>query len=162
MEQFPRIKTFEDMKVWQEAHQLAIKVMEQTPNLPAEQQDGLALRIEAAAIDVPRYIAEGFKRRGSRNKAHFYDIARSTLEGLRYYFILCRDLKFDINFDDLAYRGDQVSRMLDGLVRSMSRNSRDRGGRRGGGGMRGYSNDNENSNGEDYSDDDGGDGGESD
>ena len=67
MEQFPRIKTFEDMKVWQEAHQLAIKVMEQTPRLPAEQQDGLALRIEAAAIDVPRYIAEGFKRRGSRN-----------------------------------------------------------------------------------------------
>jgi four helix bundle protein len=158
MEPFPRVKTFEDMKVWQEAHQLAIKVMEQTPRLPAEHQDGLALRIEAAAIDVPRYIAEGFKRRGSRNKAHFYDIARSTLEGLRYYFILCRDLKFDMNFEDLMYRGDQVSRMLDGLVRSMSRpHGRDRGGRRGGG-MRGGHTDEMDSGGGDYGDDDGGEG----
>lgn len=162
MEQFPRVKSFEDMKVWQEAHQLAMRVMEQTPKLPSEQQDGLALRIEAAAIDVPRYIAEGFKRRGSRNKAHFYDVARSTLEGLRYYFILCRDLKYDINFDDLSYRGDQVSRMLDGLVRSMSRNRRDRGGRRGGYG--GGRNDESDSGGGDYGGndyaDEGDDGGE--
>ncbi|HWB53936.1 MAG TPA: four helix bundle protein, partial [Tepidisphaeraceae bacterium] len=156
MEQFPRVKSFEDMKVWQEAHQLAMRVMEQTPNLPSEQQDGLALRMENAAVDVPRYIAEGFKRRGSRNKAHFYDVARSTLEGLRYYFILCRDLKFEINFDDLSYRGDQVSRMLDGLVRSMSRHGRDRGGRRGGGRDRMDEPDMGN---EDYGDDEG-DGGE--
>ena len=135
MEVNPRVKTFEDMKVWQEAHQLAMRVLEETPKLPAEQQDGLALRMEAAAVDVPRYIAEGFKRRGSRNKAHFYDVARSTLEGLRYYFILCRDMKYGLNFEDLAYRGDQISRMLDGLVRSMSRHGRDRGGRRGGGRM---------------------------
>jgi four helix bundle protein len=146
------------MKVWQEAHQLAMKVMEQTPRLPAEQQDGLALRIEAAAVDVPRYIAEGFKRRGSRNKAHFYDMARSTLEGLRYYFILCRDLKYDMNYEDLGYRGDLVSRMLDGLVRSMSRDGRDRGGRRQGGGMRGgYANEAE-AGGGDYGEDDGGEG----
>jgi four helix bundle protein len=157
MEQF-RVKSFEDMKVWQEAHQLAMKVMEQTPRLPAEQQDGLALRIEAAAIDVPRYIAEGFKRRGSRNKAHFYDIARSTLEGLRYYFILCRDLKYDMNYEDLGYRGDQVSRMLDGLVRSMSRDGRDRGGRRHGGGMRGGNMNEMDTGGGDYGDDDGGEG----
>ena len=48
MEVNPRVKTFEDMKVWQEAHQLAMRVLEETPKLPAEQQDGLALRMEAA------------------------------------------------------------------------------------------------------------------
>lgn len=131
MEQNPRVKSFEDMKVWQEAHQLAMRVLQETPKLPSEQQESLALRIDAAAVDVPRYIAEGFKRRGSRNKAHFYDMARSTLEGLRYYFILCRDLKYDLNFEDLGYRGDQVSRMLDGLVRSMSRHGHDMRGRHG-------------------------------
>jgi four helix bundle protein len=135
-----------------------MKVMEQTPRLPAEQQDGLALRIEAAAIDVPRYIAEGFKRRGSRNKAHFYDMARSTLEGLRYYFILCRDMKYDMNYEDLGYRGDQVSRMLDGLVRSMSRDGRDRGGRHRGEGMRGGNMNEMDGGGGDYGDDDGGEG----
>src|SRR5207248_11051628 len=103
----------------------------QTPKLPQDQQDGLALTIERAAVDVPRLIAEGFRRRGSRNKAHFYNMSQSALEGLRYYFILCRDLKYGIDYEDLSYRGDQVARMLDGLVRSISRHERD--GPRGGG-----------------------------
>jgi four helix bundle protein len=116
-----RIDSFEKMKVWQEAHSLTMRVFENTPKLPSDQQGGLALQMEAAAVSVPKSIAEGFKRRGPRNKAHFYNIAQSALEGLRYYFILCRDLKYDIDYEDLSYRGDQVARMLDGLIRSMLR-----------------------------------------
>ena len=117
----PRIDSFEKMKVWQEAHALTMKVFAATPKLPTEQQAGLALQMEQTAVNVPKSIAEGFKRRGPRNKAHFYNVAQTSLEGLRYYFILCRDLGFEIPFEDLSYRGDQVSRMLDGLVRSMLR-----------------------------------------
>ncbi len=133
-----RVSSFEDMKVWQESHQLVIKVFESTPKIPQEQQEGLAMTMERAAVEVPRYIAEGFRRRGSRNKAHYYNMAQSALEGLRYYFILCRDLKFDIPFEDLSYRGDQIARMLEGLVRSMTRTGPgDRRGGRGGRGGRG-------------------------
>ncbi|MCC6423864.1 MAG: four helix bundle protein [Phycisphaerales bacterium] len=132
-----RVGSFEQMKVWQEAHALALKIFQATPQLPAEQQEGLALQMERAAVEVPKNIAEGFKRRGPRNKAHYYNLAQSALEGLRYYFILCRDLNFTINFEDLSYRGDQVARMLDGLVRSMGRNNRDQGGRGGRGGQGG-------------------------
>lgn len=129
-----RISSFEQMKVWQEAHALVLRIFEITPRLPAEQQDALASMMEKAAIEVPKSIAEGFKRRGSRNKAHFYNLAQSSLESLRYLLILARDLKFDVDYDDLAYRGDQVARMLDGLVRSMSRGG---GGGGSGGGRRG-------------------------
>ena len=58
-----RVSTFEDMKVWQEAHALVMRVFEQTPKLPQEQHDGLAMAMEKAAVDVPRLIAEGFRRR---------------------------------------------------------------------------------------------------
>lgn len=116
-----RIDSFEKMKVWQEAHALTLKVFGATPKLPAEQQAGLALQMEQTAVSVPKSIAEGFKRRGPRNKAHFYNIAQTSLESLRYYFILCRDLGFEINYEELATHGDQVQRMLDGLVRSMMR-----------------------------------------
>lgn len=134
-----RVSSFEQLKVWQEAHALVLRVFAQTPGLPQEQQDGLAMSMERAAVEVPKNIAEGFKRRGSRNKAHYYNLAQSALESLRYFFILCRDLKFDLDYDDLSYRGDQVSRMLDGLMRSMSREEggRNRGGRGGRGGRRG-------------------------
>jgi four helix bundle protein len=116
-----RLDSFEKMKVWQEAHQLTLKVFAVTPRLPEAQQSGLALQMEQAAINVPKSIAEGFKRRGPRNKAHFYNVAQSDLEGLRYYFILCRDLGFEIDYEEVATRADQVSRMLDGLLRSMLR-----------------------------------------
>ena len=49
-----RIDSFEKMKVWQEAHQLTLKVFGVTPNLPAEQQAGLALQMEQAAVAVPK------------------------------------------------------------------------------------------------------------
>jgi four helix bundle protein len=129
-----RISSFEQMKVWQEAHALVLRVFESTPRIPSEQQEGLAAMMEKAAIEVPKSIAEGFKRRGSRNKAHYYNLSQSALESLRYLLILCRDLKYDIDYDDLAYRGDQVSRMLDGLIRSMTRSG---GGSGAGGGGRG-------------------------
>jgi four helix bundle protein len=140
-----RIGSFEQMKVWQEAHALVLRIFEVTPRIPPEQQEGLAAMMERAAIDVPKSIAEGFKRRGSRNKAHYYNLSQASLESLRYMLILCRDLKYEIDYDDLAYRGDQVSRMLDGLVRSMTRTGGTgggggrggrRGGRSGGGGRR--------------------------
>jgi four helix bundle protein len=138
-----RIQTFEHMKVWQEAHGLVLRVFEITPRIPEEQQDGLAVIMEKTAVDIPKAIAEGFKRRGSRNKAHYYNLAQSSPEGLRYLFILGRDLKYEIDFDDIWTRAEQVGRMLDGLVRSMTRTTRGgegeqrggrgRGGRRGGG-----------------------------
>jgi four helix bundle protein len=134
-----RLANFEQMKVWQEAHGLVLRVLELTPTLPPEQQDGIAISMERTAIEIPKTIAEGFKRRGSRNKAHYYNLAQSHLEALRYYFILCRDLKYPFDYDDYAYRADQVARMLDSLVRSIARQTADprgnpRGGRRGGGG----------------------------
>lgn len=133
-----RLGSFEQMKVWQEAHQLVLKVLDLTPTLPPDQQDGIALAMERTAIEVPKTIAEGFKRRGSRNKAHYYNLAQSHLEALRYYFILCRDLKYSIDYEELTYRAEQVARMLDSLVRSMARqNDGGRGGRGRGGRGRG-------------------------
>jgi four helix bundle protein len=118
----PRLDSFDKLKVWQEAHALTLKIFATTPRLPSDQQGGLALQMEQAAVGAPRSIAEGFRRRGPRNKAHYYNVAQSSLEGLRYYVILCRDLGFDIEHADLLHRCEQVSRMLDGLVRSMMRN----------------------------------------
>src|SRR5205807_2350082 len=92
-----RTGSFEQMKVWQEAHALVLRVFEVTPRIPPEQQEGLAAMMEKAAIEVPKSIAEGFKRRGSRNKAHYYNLSQASLESLRYMLILCRDLKYEID-----------------------------------------------------------------
>ena len=68
---------------------------------------------------MPANIAEGFKRRGAKDKAHFYNIAQASLEELRYYFILSRDLGYSINSENLTDHADKVGRMLTGLIRAV-------------------------------------------
>jgi len=46
-------------------------------------------------------------------------MAQSSLEELRYYLILCRDLGFRMEPDHLSERIDQAGRMLTGLIRSI-------------------------------------------
>jgi four helix bundle protein len=75
--------------------------------------------MQRAAVSAPANIAEGFKRRGRLDKVHFYNIAQGSLEELRYYFILCRDLGYKLDYNSMAAQADQVGRMLTGLIRAV-------------------------------------------
>src|SRR5437763_517805 len=106
------IERFEQLEVWREAHQIVLDIYKATSRLPAEEKFGLVSQMRRAAVSVPGNNAEGFKRRGAADKRHFYNIAQSSLEELRYYLILCRDLGFKLEADSLPDRIDQVGRML--------------------------------------------------
>jgi four helix bundle protein len=75
--------------------------------------------MQRAAVSVPANIAEGFKRRGRADKVHFYNIAQASLEELRYYFILCRDLEYEVDYESLVEQAERVGRMLTGLINSI-------------------------------------------
>lgn len=113
------IQRFEQLEVWQAAHKLVLKIYGAARALPPDQKFGLVSQMQRAAVSVPANIAEGFKRRGRQDKAHFYNIAQASLEELRYYIILCRDLGYKVEHESLAADADRVSRMLYGLVESL-------------------------------------------
>lgn len=114
------IERFEQLEVWQAAHRLVLEVYRVTSTMPSDQKVGLTSQMQRAAVSVPANIAEGFKRRGRANKVHFYNIAQSSLEELRYYFILCRDLGYKLQYDLLAEEADHIARMLTGLIKSLT------------------------------------------
>ena len=118
MEGGRRLERFEDLDVWRQAHALVLEVYRLTGGFPNDEKFGLVSQMRRAAVSVPANIAEGFKKRGSKDKANFYNIAQGSLEELRYYFILAHDL---------GYQGAPVSepdsfgsigRMLHGLIRA--------------------------------------------
>jgi four helix bundle protein len=113
------IERFEQLEVWQVAHKIVLEVYKGTMRLPPEEKFGLISQMRRAAVSVPGNIAEGFKRRGAADKKHFYNIAQSSLEELRHYTLLCRDLGFQMESDHLPERIDQAGRMLTGLIRSI-------------------------------------------
>ena len=116
------IHRFNDLEAWQQAHQLALSIYKASRRLPADERFGLAQQIRRAAVSVPANVAEGFRRRSSKDKLHFYNISQSSLEELRYYVILCRDLDYwsDDEAASVSRDAERVAQLLGGLMRSIS------------------------------------------
>ena len=116
-----KITDFQQLKVWQEAHQLVLKVYRITKKFPSDERFGLISQMRRAAVSVPANIVEGFKRRGIQDKIRFYNTAEGSLEELKYYFILAGDLEYISDNDALMIHSETVGRLLNGLVTSTER-----------------------------------------
>jgi four helix bundle protein len=92
MQKLPPARSFEELIVWQKSHR-------------------------RSAVSVPANIAEGFKKRGRPDKARVMNIAQASLEELRYYFLLSRDLGYLKEIE--RERVDEVARLLGAYTRSL-------------------------------------------
>jgi four helix bundle protein len=114
----PAATTFEDLIVWQKAHQLVLNVYQLTRSLPKEELFGLVSQMRRSAVSIPANIAEGFKRRGRADKARHMNIAQGSLEELRYHFLLCGDLDY-LKKGTAAEQIAEVGRLLNAYTQSL-------------------------------------------
>jgi four helix bundle protein len=115
-------RNFQDLLVWQKAHELVLGVYRITAAFPKHEMFGLSSQMQRAAVSVPANIAEGFKRRGRADKARFLNIAQASLEECRYFLILTRDLGY-AKTDTILALLDETSRFLDNYCHSLSSSS---------------------------------------
>ena len=113
-------RAFIELDVWQKGHTLALAVYKWTRQLPKEELFGLTSQMRRAAVSVPANIAEAFKKRGKSDKARILNISQSSLEELRYYFILCGDLGY-LPKETASKDIEQVARMLGGYIQAILR-----------------------------------------
>lgn len=111
-------RTFRDLKVWQKSHQIALRVYAVTATFPRHEVFGLASQMRRAAVAVPSNIAEGFARRGRKDKARMLNIASASLEELRYQVILAADLGY-VPAGLLEAEMSEASRMLSSYERTI-------------------------------------------
>ena len=111
-------KTFQELLVWQKAHAFVLKAYRYTTKFPKEELFGLVSQSRRAAVSIPANIAEGFRRRGYADKARFLNIALGSLEEVRYYLLLAKDLGYG---DSVALSADlaEVSRLLESYTRAI-------------------------------------------
>ena len=105
-------KSFEQLIVWQKAHQLVLMVYHLTGKFPHTEAYGLTSQFRWAAVSVPANIAEGFKKRGRPDKIRYLNIAQGSLEECRYYIILARDLRYAYS-DEMRGQLEEVSKLLE-------------------------------------------------
>jgi four helix bundle protein len=80
----PPAKRFEELIVWQKAHQAVLSIYRISDNFPKTEVYGLTSQLRRSAISIPANIAEGFKKRTKPEKARFMNIAQGSLEECRY------------------------------------------------------------------------------
>lgn len=111
-------KDFQDLIVWQKAHQFVLSTYRLSGGFPANETYGLTSQIRRAAISVPANIAEGFKKRTTPDKARYMNIAQASLEECRYYLILAKDLGYGDISREMSQL-EEVSKLLEAYTSSI-------------------------------------------
>jgi len=118
-------KSFKDLIVWQKAHQLTLFTYQVTETFPKTEQFGLISQMRRAATSVAANIAEGYRKRSAADKARFLNISEGSLDELKYFFILAKDLSYisEENQTELEHNCDEVSRLLHAYAKALRTNS---------------------------------------
>jgi four helix bundle protein len=87
-------QSFENLKVWQEAIELAFEIYAATKYFPKEEQFGITSQLRRAATSVSANIAEGSSRKSKKDYAHFVDIAIGSLYEVDNFVILSHKLSY--------------------------------------------------------------------
>ena len=103
---------FEQLVVWQKAHQFVLGSYRLSRTFPRSETYGLSSQFRRAAISIAANIAEGFRKRGKADKLSFYNIAQGSIEESRSYLILDRDLDYGDVFE-LSQLLEEVSKLLE-------------------------------------------------
>ena len=118
MEKRAPARSFQDLIVWQKAHQFVLAVYRFTENFPKTEQYGLTSQLRRAAVSIAANIAEGFRKRSKPDKARFMNISQGSIEECRYYFILSKDLNYG-DSSTLMNQLEEVSKILDAYISSI-------------------------------------------
>ncbi len=111
--------SFTNILSWKKSHEFVIKVYKTTKIFPDYERFGLSSQFQRAAVSIPANIAEGYKKLSKADKLRFMNIAQASLEECRYYIILCKDLEYINNWNDI----EEVSKLLNGYCKGILANN---------------------------------------
>ena len=115
-------QSFEDLEAWQRGCRLAVDVFKsfaKCRNFTMQDQ------VQRAALSVPSNVAEGYERNSNKEFIRFLNIAKGSCGELRTQLYISRKLDFlnKADFDQLIGEAKQISAMLHGLSRAVSKRS---------------------------------------
>jgi four helix bundle protein len=115
------IRSYRDLRVWNEAMELAAACYGLTHAFPREEAFGMTSQIRRAGASVPANIAEGYGRESAGSYTQFLRNAQGSLKELETHVLLA--LKVGLASQEavapVLERAETVGKMLRGLIRSV-------------------------------------------
>lgn len=112
------IKSFTDLKVWQEGYKLVILVYQTTKTFPKEEIYSLIDQMRRAAASVTANIAEGFGRQTYREKVQFYYMAQGSLIELKNFILIAKGVGYltEKQYSELVDKANFTHQLLQGFI----------------------------------------------
>ena len=117
-----KVKSYEELVVWQKAMLLAKEVYVAQRRLPKEGTYGLGDQIRRAVVSIPSNIAEGFGRGSDVEFNHFLSISRGSLFEVKTQLQLASELGFLQLEPELMQLIDEVGKLITGLSKTLTAN----------------------------------------
>lgn len=116
------MQDFRNIKVWNESHQLALKVYEITSEYPQYEMFNLTSQLRRACVSIPNNIAEGCGRNSDKDFLRFLHISLGSTNETLYLLILSKDLKLITEeiFKELEYKVEKVKAMLLAFIKTIN------------------------------------------
>jgi four helix bundle protein len=115
-----KIQEFTDLFAWQKGHQIVLLVYKLTKKFPKNEEFGLTSQIQRASVSITSNIAEGFGRKGGKEKLQFYRIAHGSLTEVKNLVIILGDIGLisKTEFEELTQKLSETQALLLGLIKS--------------------------------------------
>ena len=117
-----KVRSYEDLVVWQKSMTLAKEAYRLQRGLPKEETFALGDQIRRAAVSIPSNIAEGFGRDTDKEFKRFLSVARGSLYELKTQLQLAESLDYVQMDSDFVALMDEVGMLLNGLSRRLTTN----------------------------------------
>lgn len=111
------IYSFEKLSVWEDIRTLNKMVYSLTASFPDQEKFGLVSQLRRASISIGSNLAEGSTHSGSKDQAHFYQIAYSSIIELLSQFIVSNELNLisTDNYNQVRNQIEKISYKLNSL-----------------------------------------------
>lgn len=115
-----KIKSFTDLKAWQEAYGLVLMIYQITKDFPKEELFGIISQMRRAAVSISSNIAEGFSRNSFKDKIRFYYMSQGSVTELQNQLFIAKGLKYidQKSFNKTSNQTITVHKIINGLIKS--------------------------------------------
>ena len=124
----PTIKSYRDLRVWQEFMALAAECYRLTCAFPKEEMFGLSSQIRRSAASIPANIAEGHGREHTQSFIQYLRIAQGSLKELETHLLLAERVGLVVkeNIEVTLRQCEAVGKMVRSLIRALQQNAKKR------------------------------------
>ncbi len=113
---------FQNLRVWQAAKNLAVKMYSVTKSPNFMKDFGLRDQMQRAAVSIPSNIAEGDESGTNKISVRYFYTAKGSVAELQTQIIIASEIGYiDNNLkDDLFREADLISIMLSKIIKARS------------------------------------------